>query len=99
MLSSDATIVRVDKRFELGKVVITRNALESLNKNDIAAGLLKHSIGNWGDLCAEDAARNEMALKNSERLFSVYHSQEEQKFYIITEWDRSVTTILLPEDY
>lgn len=61
--------------------------------------LKRHERGDWGDLCAEDMETNERALQNGGRLFSRYHDGMSVKFYVITEADRSATTVLLPEDY
>lgn len=61
--------------------------------------LLKHSLGNWGDVCEEDAAANNEALKNGDRILSSYRAENGEKIWIITEYDRSYTTILLPEEY
>lgn len=88
----------MDAKFSLGQTVITRNALLSLAEEDVLASLARHRSGDWGELCAEDAAQNERSLQEG-RLVSVYHDQVGTKFYIITEADRSVTTILLPKDY
>jgi hypothetical protein len=59
----------------------------------------RHVRGDWGTLDPEDWNSNERALKGEGRLFSAYLSIQNIKFWIITECDRSVTTILLPEDY
>jgi len=85
--------------FPLGSTVITPNAQNKLNADDVYLSLRRHSIGDWGDICPEDVAENELSLKEGFRLFSVYSDRIGTKFYIITEADRSVTTILLPEDY
>lgn len=85
--------------FPLGKVVATANVLRSLASFDLLLGLGRHMHGDWGDVCKEDRTANERALVEGTRLFSVYHTRKGQKFYVITEADRSVTTILLPEDY
>ena len=61
-------------------------------------GLSRHASGDWGDLPPEDIELNEFGLKHGERLFSAY-KQGETRFWIITERDRSVTTVLLPLDY
>jgi hypothetical protein len=55
--------------------------------------------GDWGELDEEDLAANERALIDGSRLFSIYYSSSYVKFYVITEWDRSVTTVLLPHEY
>ena len=86
-------------KFSLGQTVSTRNILDALNPEDLLQAMKRHHSGDWGDLCEEDRQANEEALEHGDRLFSVYHDREETKFYIITEWDRSVTTVLLPEDY
>jgi len=85
-------------KFSLGQVVITPNALATLAPEDVQLALRRHHVGDWGDVCSEDHTENEFSLKNDLRLFSVYHSKG-QKFWIITEADRSATTILMPEDY
>lgn len=85
--------------FPLGEIVITRNAAEKLLSIDVADALFRHAQGDWGDVCEEDRLSNEHALVEESRLFSAYHATAGQKFWIITEHDRSVTTILLPEDY
>lgn len=59
----------------------------------------RHRAGGWGDAGKEDWQANERALKQAERLLSVYHTADGTKFWIITEWDRSLSTVLLPEDY
>jgi hypothetical protein len=61
--------------------------------------LRRHARGDWGDLDDEDLQANERALKDGTRLLSAYHSSAGTKFWIITEWDRSATTVLLPEEY
>ncbi len=86
-------------KFRLGRLVATPNALENLTEHDIAIAIGRHSRGDWGDLDDEDKQANERALISGGRLLSVYHSAGGVKFYLITEADRSATTILLPEDY
>lgn len=85
--------------FPLGDVVTTTNAHEHLHPHHIARALGRHAKGDWGDLCEEDRKENEFALREGCRLFSSYHSEGDITFWIITEADRSVTTILLPNDY
>ncbi len=88
-------------RFKLGKVVATRNAAEMFKPEEMEKCLHRHHRGDWGDLCPSDRKANDAALNEKEpcRLMSVYKLDEERTMWIITEWDRSVTTILLPEDY
>jgi hypothetical protein len=87
------------QKFPLGRVVITATAKDLLHPEDIPASLNRHASGDWGDLNDHDRNENEISLLQDCRLFSVYHDRAGTKFYIITEHDRSVTTILLPEDY
>ena len=84
--------------FPLGEVVITTNAFNTLPAEHINDGLRRHASGDWGNLCASDAEQNREALEHGSRLFSAY-GEGSRRFWIITESDRSVTTILLPEDY
>jgi hypothetical protein len=86
-------------RFSLGRVVITRNALETLASESVHAALRRHRAGDWGDLCDADKRENERSLTAGFRLFSAYRDSSGTTFWIITEADRSATTVLLPEDY
>ncbi len=83
----------------LGNVVITPNALGQLTPADIQLGLQRHQAGDWGDLGEEDRKQNDNALGNGSRLLSSYRSTSGVIFWIITEADRSATTLLLPDDY
>jgi hypothetical protein len=85
--------------FPLGQTVVTRNAHDTLDPRDVAAALARHAAGDWGELCDQDRKENALSLQHGWRLFSVYRDRSGAKFYVITEGDRSVTTILLPEDY
>ena len=95
-----AQLARPNPRFNLGQVVATPGAIEALDEvNCLPITLLnRHQIGDWGDLCDEDKAANNEALGNWTRLFSAYIVRD-VKFWVITEADRSVTTILLPSEY
>ncbi len=86
-------------RFRLGRIVSTPNALEQLTQDDILLGIKRHQAGDWGDVSDDDRRENELSLKDGLRLFSVYHSANGTKFWIITEADRLASTVLLPEDY
>ncbi|MGD0206155.1 MAG: hypothetical protein ABSC89_00885 [Verrucomicrobiota bacterium] len=86
-------------KFSLGQVVATPNALAAIPGDEVLNALSRHVRGDWGTLDAEDLNTNERALRFGGRLFSSYHSSRNVKFWIITECDRSVTTVLLPEDY
>ena len=65
---------------------------------DVRQGLSRHARGDWGDISTDDRELNALSLKEGSRLLSVYGAGE-HRFWIITEADRSVTTILMPEDY
>ncbi len=95
-----AQLARPNPCFSLGQVVATPGALDALAEiNCLPLTLLnRHQCGDWGDLDDEDIAANHEALGNSDRLFSAYIIQN-IKFWVITEADRSVTTILLPSEY
>ena len=86
-------------RFPIGRLVITTNAFDTLNESDWISGLARHINGDWGTVCEEDQQTNEDALVHGERIFSAYDGTEGERYWIITERDRSYTTILLPEDY
>lgn len=86
-------------KFPLGEIVATPNALNSVSRQEITAALRRHIRGDWGNLDEEDKEANETALKEGSRLLSSYLSDQQVKFWIITEHDRSATTVLLPEDY
>jgi hypothetical protein len=86
-------------RFPLGQTVMTRAAELTLDPEDMRRAIARHHAGDWGDVCPDDQAANEAALEHGDRLFSIYHSRTGVKFYVITEHDRSITTVLLPEDY
>jgi hypothetical protein len=84
----------------LGKVVATPGALKLLSEmgKDPFGYIARHAAGDWGDLCAFDRRQNEIALRNGYRVFSSYEMIT-GRVWIITEADRSITTILLPEEY
>lgn len=84
---------------ELGMIVVTRGAADRLNKNDALSALARHMTGDWGDVDAEDWKENDHSLRNGYRILSSYVDRHLEKFWIITEADRSSTTILLPEEY
>lgn len=61
--------------------------------------LQRHWTGDWGSVCEEDWEENELSLSEGYRLLSAYKDGKLPKIWIITEWDRSVTTVLFPEEY
>lgn len=87
------------RTFELGSIVATRAAAESIPRSEMIEALKRHASGDWGEVCEEDKGLNDQALQTQGRLLSVYHTEDGTKFWIITEWDRSATTVLLPDDY
>ena len=91
----------MDVKFPPGQVVATPGAMELLDSNGMngSAVLMRHLQGDWGDLDEEDVKQNDFSLDNKERLLSSYKLPDGKKVWVITEWDRSVTTILLPEEY
>lgn len=88
-----------ESKFPLGQLVATRNAANCLSTSDVSEALRRHASGDWGNVCDEDRVENELSLTEGFRLLSVYMSSTGVKFWIITEADRSSTTVLLPEDY
>jgi hypothetical protein len=87
------------RRFQTGQFVITPTANNELHPHDVLIGLGRHAQCDWGDSPKEDRLENDRALHGGGRLFSVYRDRSDTKFWIITEADRSVTTVLLPSDY
>jgi hypothetical protein len=89
----------IGPRFSPGQVVATPEVLNVIPRWEIMRALARHLRGDWGDCSSADSKQNDVALCCGERLFSVYHATNETKFWIITEADRSATTVLLPEEY
>ena len=90
-------------KFNLGKVVMTQGIANFLSDDIdrfwvLNKCLQRHKCCDWGDLCEEDKQTNDYAVEHGERILSAYELFG-TKIWIITEWDRSVTTILLPEEY
>ena len=86
-------------RFPTGRIVISRGAIVELSPDDVLVALARHLSGDWGDLEEQDWKENEAALEHGFRLLSSYRGRDETKFWVITEHDRSVTTVLLPSEY
>ena len=87
--------------FSLGQVVATPGALRALEESEQSAGefLNRHVSGDWGELDEEDRKENEFSLKEGFRILSSYRLKRGTKIWVITEADRSATTLLLPEEY
>ena len=89
------------KLFPLGRTLATPGALEALEQSGQDAGefLCRHQSGDWGDLSKEDKQENDYSVDKRLRILSAYHTSRGEKLWVITEADRSVTTILLPSEY
>lgn len=85
--------------FPTGRLVITPSADQQLDIRDVIHALRRHVRGDWGTLDEEDWAENDQALEHGFRLLSTYSDLKGTTFWIITEADRSATTVLLPDDY
>lgn len=87
--------------FALGQMLATPGALAILKTLQLTAlpFLLRHVSGDWGDICAEDCQANVDGLRYGNRLMSVYVLSTSDRLWVITEADRSTTTLLLPEEY
>ena len=84
--------------FRLGRIVTTPNILQSITQDDILLGIQRHQAGDWGNLTDDNRAANDRALAQGGRIVSAYNAMNGTRFWLITEADRSATTILLPED-
>jgi hypothetical protein len=91
----------MNPNFSLGDVVVTPAALEALQESDEEASffLNQHALGNWGVVSSDDAALNDQALRDETRIFSAYLLQSGVRIWIISEADRSATTVFLPDQY
>lgn len=88
-------------RFSLGRIVATPGAIHAMSDAGVAPSALlnRHVVGDWGDVCPADAKQNDRAVRVGERLLSAYKITPDVTVWVITEWDRSCTTFLLPEEY
>lgn len=92
-------------KFELGRVVATAGVHEKMEedprfKKFVRICLGRYIASDWGDTCKEDCKYNDDAVDCGERILAVYNYYDTDiKIWIITEWDRSVTTILFPSEY
>lgn len=85
-------------KFILGEIVITRGALKTIPAEEIYRGIDRHVCGDWGNVSDADRAENEFSLLHGFRLLSVYETKSGVRFWVLTEADRTVTTVLLPEE-
>ena len=88
-------------KFSMGQIVATPGALDALaaNNQTPVEFLRRHVIGDWGELDEHDRKENEYSLTHDLRLLSAYSLRDGTRLWIITEADRSATTLLLPEEY
>lgn len=103
-MTTDALFISVvpNMRFSLGQLICTAGVDELVQQGQLNPSmyLRRHLGGDWGDLSEGDRELNDAALASGEdRLFSSYQVAPDLKLWIITEWDRSVTTLLLPSEY
>jgi hypothetical protein len=87
--------------FSLGQLVATPGALQAFQEasQGPTGFLARHQSGDWGDVCAEDKKENVLSVQHGFRILSSYRTTLGVKLWVITEADRSLTTILLPEEY
>jgi hypothetical protein len=97
--TADVETPQITASFPLGRVVITAHAERELVRDDVTAALARHAVGDWGECGNHDRDENDRALIHGWQLHSVYRDRQDVAFWIITEADRSVTTVLLPSDY
>ena len=83
----------------MGRLVVTPGASTALTTDDLLQALARHLSGDWGNLDEHDWKMNDDGLEFGGRLLSEYFAQDGTKFWIVTECDRSVTTVLLPKEY
>ena len=86
-------------RFEVGRVVITPGVESEISSEDMCRGMVRHMSEDWGELKEFDWKQNDAAVEYGGRILSRYVSSDGVIFWIITECDRSQTTILLPAEY
>ena len=94
-------------KFKLGKIVATPGAIDALSKSNQLPNIFlqKHQSGDWGEICEDDANLNEDAIAHEgeedkqQRVMSVYKTDKNETIWVITEWTREVTTLLLPSEY
>lgn len=88
-------------RFSLGQVSVTRNALDALSGLGLVPHefVRRHVACDWSEMDADDAAQNVIAIQTGRRILSSFNLPRGGKIWVLTEADRSATTVILPEDY
>lgn len=100
-MTEPSTTTPSPPRFRLGRLVTTPGAYEALSAANVSIIdlLNRHARGDWGDLCSEDRVLNNLAAMTGQQVLSSYRLPGNLTIWVITEWDRSVTTALLPNEY
>ena len=95
-----------EQLFPLGRIMITTNLQGQLQETnpegweeELQGFIRRHTSGDWGDMDKEDKQQNDLSVKRGFRMFSAYNTEAGFRVWVITEADRSCTTVLLPEDY
>lgn len=91
--------IETSGRFVPGRLLATPAAMEAVPFQEMQNALCRHFCCDWGAVSEHSRRENELALKSGERLLSVYRTENDTTFWIITEADRSCTTVMLPQDY
>lgn len=86
-------------QLKLGKTCTTPRAADTLNAEDVLHALCRHAHGDWGELTPDDREANDDQLRHGGGILSLYSDRRGIRFYIITDADRSLTTVLLPDEY
>lgn len=86
-------------QFPLGRLACTPGIEDEVPLTEVVTALDRHLAGDWGEVDEDDRAENDLSLREGFRLLSVYRTKHGVKFWVITEADRSATTVLLPEEY
>ncbi len=85
--------------FALGATVMTPGAMDALDPDELVTFIARHARGDWGEVDEADWKENDFSVANGYRILSAYCSRRGEKVWVITEADRSATTVLLPEEY
>lgn len=91
-------------RFNPGQIYASDGVNKKMDENPdfyefVCECIHRHLMGDWGDLCEEDITENQIALEDEGRILSAYSYRDGTRIWIITEWDRSATTVLFPDEY
>ena len=87
------------RKFELGTIVFTPAVAETLTQHEVGAAIGRHSRGDWGNVSPDDWRENDASVQLGLRLISTYETSDGTEFLVITESDRSATTVLFPHEY